>query len=66
MVLEIETFPDLTDYPRRLRQLNGLFASGEVSWNSMDRDLLIYYLTTLLLWHEEEHEYDIDDEGFLP
>ena len=57
---------DLTDYPRRLRQLNGLFAAGEASWQDLDREELIYYLTTMLLWHELEHEYDIDSEDFLP
>ena len=49
--------PDLTDYPKRLRQLNELFASGEKSWESIDSELLIYYLTTMLLWHEIEHDY---------
>jgi hypothetical protein len=57
---------DLTDYPRRLRQLNGLFAAGETSFEEMEHDLLVYYLTTLLLWHETEHEYDIDAEDWLP
>ena len=46
---------DLTDYPKRLAQLNDLFASGEKSWDSIDRELLVYYLTTMLLWHEIEH-----------
>ncbi len=56
---------DLTNYPRRLRQLNGLFASGEPSWASLGRDDLVYYLTTLLLWHELEHSYDIDSGDWV-
>ena len=53
-VANTETLPDLTDYPKRLAQLNDLFGSREESWDSMDRELLIYYLTTMLLWHELE------------
>ena len=50
-----QILPDLTDYPKRLKQLNDLFASGEPSWDGMDREGLLYYLTTMLLWHESEH-----------
>ena len=51
----IESIPDLTDYPKRLVQLNNLFASAEQSWEEMTREDLIHYLTTMLLWHELEH-----------
>jgi len=52
----MEYIPDLTDYPKRLAQLNDLFGVDEPSWGAIRRDGLIYYLTTMLLWHELEHE----------
>lgn len=51
----MERIPDLTDYPKRLAQLNELFGVDEPSWGLIRRDGLIYYLTTMLLWHELEH-----------
>ena len=57
--------PDLTDYPKRLGQLNNLFASAEESWDSIGQANLIYYLTTMLLWHELEHP-GCGDCGWTP
>lgn len=54
----IESIPDLTDYPKRLAQLNDLFEAAEQSWEKITREELIYYLTTMLLWHELEHGSD--------
>jgi hypothetical protein len=47
---------DLTDYPKRLAELNDLFAGDEKSWDTIDREDLIYYLTTMLLWRELERD----------
>jgi len=58
-----EGIPDLTDYPKRLVQLNDLFATNEGSWDKISREDLIHYLTTMLLWHELEHIKDGDVES---
>jgi len=54
----MEHVPDLTDYPKRLAQLNELFGVDEQSWELIRRDGLIYYLTTMLLWNEMEIHID--------